>query len=329
MAPPPLSDLLDWRVPYDEVLAMISVSLEYAWLSFSLGDRLPPRIGLPSPAAMANGETISATATMLANSQGPLTWRMRWNMGGSLPVGFPFPSQLGHRGQGCGSAAARRTCNASCAGTRRESAGQREDRPGAGHAAQRVAAAPVELQARADDRPVDRARGQHLAGLRHPGDARGDVDGHAADVVADQLALARVQPRAQLDAQAADRLHDRARAAQRVGRRTVEGGQERVADGLDLAPAVALDLAPDRVVVGGEQVAPAAVAQARGMPGRVDDVGEQHGHEPPLQPAGGVAAAGEELLDLAEQRLGVAEHRQAVLAGQLDEPRAGDLLGEV
>src|SRR3712207_8251917 len=57
--------------------------------------------------------------------------------------------------------------------------------------------------------------------------------------------------------------------------------------------------------------------------GSVADVGEQHGQE---RPVGLVAAApaGEELLDLAHERLGVADRGEAVLAGQDRQPRARD-----
>src|SRR6185369_10707 len=106
-----------------------------------------------------------------------------------------------------------------------------------------------------------------LLGPGHVADARGDVHGHPADVAADELALPGVQAGADLDAQAADRGDDGARAAQGVGRRALERGDVAVADGLDLAAAVALDLAADRAVVGGQQVAPAPVAHACGVAG--------------------------------------------------------------
>src|SRR3954469_21467134 len=71
MAPPPLSDLFDWRVPYVPVLAMISVSLEYACDSLLDGLRAPPLTGVFSPAAIANGATQMARTMALAASQTP------------------------------------------------------------------------------------------------------------------------------------------------------------------------------------------------------------------------------------------------------------------
>ena len=114
-------------------------------------------------------------------------------------------------------------------------------------------------------------------GRRQRGDARGDVDGHAAHVVADDLALAGVQADADLEARAARTASTMAsRAAHRVRRRAVEGDEEGVADRLDLAPAEAVELAAHGGLVGAEQVAPARVAQARGVAGRADDVAEDH-----------------------------------------------------
>src|SRR3954447_24580210 len=54
MAPPPSpSFLLDWRVPYVEVLAMISVSDVSARFGFEDGLRLPSRRLRPSPKPIA------------------------------------------------------------------------------------------------------------------------------------------------------------------------------------------------------------------------------------------------------------------------------------
>src|SRR4051794_28107808 len=66
MAPPPLSDLLDWRVPYVELLAMISVSRVYACDSLLDGVRAPPRAGRPSPAARADGAMQMASRVAVA-----------------------------------------------------------------------------------------------------------------------------------------------------------------------------------------------------------------------------------------------------------------------
>src|SRR4051812_13885037 len=87
MAPPPLVDLFDWRVPYVALLAMICVSRVYDSDAFGDGLRAPPRTGRFSPAARANGVTSSATRTAATTIQGP--WprpstrrRMRVSIGG-------------------------------------------------------------------------------------------------------------------------------------------------------------------------------------------------------------------------------------------------------
>src|SRR3954469_2934803 len=95
MAPPPLSDLLDWRVPYVEVLAMISVSRVYACDSLLDGLRAPPSTGWPSPAAMANGATQTASTMLLARIQRRLDMRVS-----SLRRGLPYVSPTGPGARG-------------------------------------------------------------------------------------------------------------------------------------------------------------------------------------------------------------------------------------
>src|SRR3954462_7104640 len=94
MAPPPLSDLLDWRVPYVPVLAMISVSLENDCDALLDGLRAPPLTGLFSPAASANGATQMASTMALAASQTLLPWILDM----VLPVvGFLIPCNKARR----------------------------------------------------------------------------------------------------------------------------------------------------------------------------------------------------------------------------------------
>src|SRR4051812_42552975 len=107
-----------------------------------------------------------------------------------------------------------------------------EQAPGAPNALQLVLAPGVEADPRADDQVLDGARDEHLArpgGAHH---ARADVHGEAADVVADHLALARMEPGPDLDAELAHRLLDRRGGADRAGG-TIEGGEHAVACRLD------------------------------------------------------------------------------------------------
>src|SRR4051794_29249004 len=101
MAPPPLSDLFDWRVPYVEVFAMICVSFVYASEAFALGLRAPPFTGVFSPDASANGATQMASTMALAASQTALPW----NLDMVLPsYGLPMKTTAG-RGAGRGARA--------------------------------------------------------------------------------------------------------------------------------------------------------------------------------------------------------------------------------
>src|SRR5205085_10816237 len=102
-----------------------------------------------------------------------------------------------------------------------------------GHAREDGLAAVVEVQAGADDRPVRRARGEDLARRRERADARGDVDSHPADVVAEDLALARVQPDAHVEALRAHDVAQRVGAADGAARRAPEDREEAIADALD------------------------------------------------------------------------------------------------
>src|SRR4051794_23015723 len=206
---------------------MISVSFVYARRASGDGLRAPPRTLLPSPKAPANGATSSATSRALARIQGPLArtlsaLRMRdriecFLLFGGLPM---HPNR----------APTTKVAVAARSARRRSDGGEREQRPVPRHAVERLHAALLEPQPRADDGAVRRPRGQHLAGSRQRGDPRGDVDGHAADVVADHPALAGVQAPPDLEAHRANGLDDGLPTAHRLRRRAIEGDEEGVAD---------------------------------------------------------------------------------------------------
>src|SRR5262245_47007473 len=88
------------------------------------------------------------------------------------------------------------------------SAGDGEELPVAGDALELVPSSVFEVDARADRQISDGARREDLAGPGERGDARRDMDGHAADVLADDLALAGVEPRAQVDPERPDGVAD-------------------------------------------------------------------------------------------------------------------------
>jgi hypothetical protein len=190
-----------------------------------------------------------------------------------------------------------------------------------------VGAALLEAEAGADDRAVNRARGEHFARLGQCGDPSGDVHRHAPDVAGEHLALAGVQADPHGQPERLEPVDDRLRAAHRPRRRAVEGDEERGAARLHLAPAEAVELAAYDRVVGNQQVAPPGVAETGRVPRRPDDVAEQDRQQLALaEPA---PAAREELLDLADQCGRIADARQVVDAVELDVPGAGDPLGHV
>src|SRR5215210_7613171 len=100
-----------------------------------------------------------------------------------------------------------------------------------------------ELAAGAGGGAADRGRHEHLPRCGEGGDAGGDVDGQAAEVVADELTLPRVQAGAHLEVELFDGGTNRAGAADRRAGEG-EGGEEAVADRLDLTPAETLELRP-------------------------------------------------------------------------------------
>src|SRR6476661_6435668 len=222
---------------------MICVSFEYASDWFDDGLRAPPRTGWPSPAATANGVTSRATAIAAITIQGPFPrngrrLRMLESIGGGPPWSV---ERQAARAPGAGGA--RPSCHCplqqafareGCGPARRLSE-HGEQRPAAGDVAQVVRPAILEADPRADDRAVDGPGDEQLAGLGQLRDARGDVDRHAADVVAEHLALARVQPDPDRQPERLEALHDRLGAAHRVRRRARERDEERIADRLDLA----------------------------------------------------------------------------------------------
>src|SRR5438067_1047742 len=154
------------------------------------------------------------------------------------------------------------------------------------------------------------------------------MDGHATDVLADQLALARVHADADLDAELTCLRGDRERAPQRARGRALEGREKAVAHGLHSATPEADELLADGVVVAREQVAPAAITELCGARGGVDDVRE-HDREQRSREAATAAGPGEELLDLLEDRVHVAHERKRVVALELHVAGSGYLLGQI
>src|SRR5204862_1373257 len=105
-----------------------------------------------------------------------------------------------------------------------------------------------------------------------------DVDCDAPGLVVDQFALARMQPRANLQAKLAETVSDRAGAAN-PPRGAVERREEAVASRVHLPTTEPRELAADDLVVFLEEFPPGPVAEAGSTGSRIDHIGEQDGRE--------------------------------------------------
>src|SRR5438105_3122819 len=199
--------------------------------------------------------------------------------------------------------------------------------PFAGNALQYVCPTLRELEARAEHQLAHGARYQHLRRARESPDPRSDVNRNAGEILTTQLALASVNAGAQLDPQRPDLGADRPCTPNRLCG-TLEGGEEAVTERLYHPPPVALELCPRDVVMALHQRPPALVPELRGALGRGDDVGEEDRRERAVG-IGPVAGAGEELLDLVDDRLPGPKPDEVVVTRENGELRPVDLLGEV
>ena len=94
-----------------------------------------------------------------------------------------------------------------------------------------------EVDTRPENEILDRRGDEDAAVLGDRHHARGDVDGKAANRVADELDLARVQADADRHSELAEHLDHASRARDRAGG-TVEDRQKSVAGVIDLPPPV-------------------------------------------------------------------------------------------
>src|SRR5262249_41247939 len=115
-----------------------------------------------------------------------------------------------------------------------------------------------------------------LAGRGLSGDARADVNGDAAHLPVEQLALPRVEARPNLDSELADVLRYLDGAPDRACG-SVEACEEAVACHVQLAASPAAEQLPRRRVMSRQEVAPAAVADLHRVGGGIDDVREEDG----------------------------------------------------
>ena len=96
----------------------------------------------------------------------------------------------------------------------------------------------AKLDAGPGDQVCNRAGDENLTGRRRRGDACAGVDRDAADSAVDQLHLAGMDARADVDPQLLEATDDLQRAADRPGR-PVERREESVSGTVDLIPGIA------------------------------------------------------------------------------------------
>src|SRR5919108_2971558 len=133
----------------------------------------------------------------------------------------------------------------------------------------------LEPEGGAGDQLPERAGDQDLARTgqgREPGPR---VDRHPAEPSAHDLGLADVDTGPDLDPERPNALNDRRCTANGLGR-TVEGGEEAVAGGVDLPSPEPLELGSNDPVVACQELPPPPIAHLTGDLGRAHDVREQH-----------------------------------------------------
>ena len=202
-----------------------------------------------------------------------------------------------------------------------------EESPTAGDALEFLFALVIERDARTSYEVFDGGGDEDLPGCSESRDSRTDVHGHAGDVLAADLELTGVESSADVDAQSSEGVANGDGAVDGSSR-SVEGGHEFISDRVDFLAAEALQLAAHGPVVAVEDLTPLAVAQLSGALGGADDVGEQHRRQHSVGVGGG-AYTGQEFFDLVDVSVAVASEDEVVGPGYLNQPAAGDALGQV
>src|SRR6266496_12308 len=157
-----------------------------------------------------------------------------------------------------------------------------------------------------DHEILDRPRDKDLSRLRGGFHSRRDVHADASDVVAPTLDLARMDARADLEAEAPNAAAHGDRAGDGAGG-PIEDRQHAVPSPLQPGPVEADHLSPSELVMRVEQLAPAPIAELRGVLGRTDDVGQQYGAEEPTAIRLRRTRVAEEALDFIGDEIGMAE----------------------
>ena len=110
--------------------------------------------------------------------------------------------------------------------------------------------------------------------------------------------------------------------------RPIEEREEPVASGSHLSSAIAPELIANASMMRMQEIGPGRVTKLCRSGRGSDDIGEQDGRQDPIR-LGASSDAGKKLLDLPQDRVGVADPWQMVIASQVDEPRVGDVVCQI
>src|SRR6266496_2083359 len=136
--------------------------------------------------------------------------------------------------------------------------------PAIGQALQLVLADVLERQSAPGDEVLDRLGHQDFGGAGQTAHAGSDVDGDASDLAVNDIALAGVDPGADLDSKWPYRIDNCPGAADRP-RWPIERSEEPITRGVHFLPPVAGQESTHHGVVSLDQVTPAPVAQIGGF----------------------------------------------------------------
>src|SRR5207248_10431617 len=131
---------------------------------------------------------------------------------------------------------------------------------------------------RPGDQIGDCAGHKNFRRSRQSSDPGTDMDRDTSHVGSPELALPRVEPDSDLDAQSSHCLDERPGASDRPAG-SVERRQMTIPGRVDEPTPELLDLSLREAVEAIEKFLPSVIAELRGAFGRTDDVGEQHGRE--------------------------------------------------
>jgi hypothetical protein len=153
-----------------------------------------------------------------------------------------------------------------------------EQVPLTGDTLQDVSAAIDEADARAGDEVFDGAGYQHLTGLGGRSYTRSDVQSDSADLGARHFDLPSMQTSADLDTELVPSFNNIQSTSNRASR-SIEGGEESITGGINLAASKSSELSPNHGVMPLEKLYPSTIAQTVSELCRADNVRKKQSRE--------------------------------------------------